>query len=88
MNAAGIVGASMPPAYCRRPGTGGHRGGQNEAVTVETTLLFVLAGVAVVVAVHWTAGRTGLPDAALLTVVGLVYAVLPGPNITLHPTWS
>src|SRR3954469_19509442 len=86
MNAAGIVGASIPPAYCRHPGTDGHRGGENGTVTVETTLVFVLAATAVVVAVHWIAGRTGLPEAALLTVVGLVYAVLPGPNITLDPT--
>ena len=31
------------------------------------------------------ADRTGLPAAALLTIAGLVYAVLPGPNATLHP---
>jgi Na+/H+ antiporter len=54
-------------------------------VNVETTLLFILAGVAVVVAVRWVAGKTGLPAAALLTVIGIVYAVLPGPNIELDP---
>jgi CPA1 family monovalent cation:H+ antiporter len=48
-------------------------------------LLLVLAAVAVLVAVRWVAGRTGLPAAALLTLVGLLYAVLPGPNITLSP---
>jgi monovalent cation/hydrogen antiporter len=46
---------------------------------------FVLAMVAVVVAVgrfsHWS----GLPDAVVLTIVGLVYAVLPGPNLRLSP---
>ncbi len=46
---------------------------------------FVLAMVAVVVAVgkfsHWS----GLPDAVVLTIVGLVYAVLPGPNLRLRP---
>ncbi|GAA3909351.1 Na+/H+ antiporter [Amorphoplanes auranticolor] len=52
---------------------------------VETTLLFILAGVAVVVAMRWVAGKSGLPAAALLTVIGIVYAVLPGPNIELDP---
>ena len=52
---------------------------------VETTLLFVLAGVAVVVAMRLVAARTGLPAAALLTLAGIVYAVLPGPNIELDP---
>ena len=52
---------------------------------VETTLLFILAGVAVVVAMRWVAAKTGLPAAALLTVTGIVYAVLPGPNIELDP---
>ena len=49
------------------------------------TLLFVLVAIAVVVAVRWLAGRTGLPAAAVLPVVGIVYALLPGPNITLDP---
>jgi Na+/H+ antiporter len=48
-------------------------------------LLLVLAAVAVIVAVRWVAARTGLPAAALLTLVGILYAVLPGPNITLDP---
>jgi len=54
-------------------------------VKVETTLLFILAGVAVVIAMRWVAGKTGLPAAALLTVTGIVYAVLPGTNIGLDP---
>jgi CPA1 family monovalent cation:H+ antiporter len=54
-------------------------------VHIETTLLFVLAAVAVVVVVHWIDDRTGLPAAALLTVVGIGYALLPGPNIVLDP---
>jgi monovalent cation/hydrogen antiporter len=54
-------------------------------VSVEAVLLLILAGVAVIVAVRWVAGRTGLPAAALLTLVGIVYAVLPGPNVTLSP---
>jgi CPA1 family monovalent cation:H+ antiporter len=48
-------------------------------------LLLVLAAVAVIVLVRAVAERTGLPAAALLTVVGIVYALLPGPNITLNP---
>jgi NhaP-type Na+/H+ or K+/H+ antiporter len=48
-------------------------------------LAFVLAAVAVIVALQYLADRTGLPAAALLTVAGLVYGVLPGPNLTLDP---
>ncbi len=54
-------------------------------MSVEAVLLLILAGVAVIVAVRWVAGRTGLPAAALLTLIGIVYAVLPGPNVTLSP---
>jgi CPA1 family monovalent cation:H+ antiporter len=54
-------------------------------VTIETTLLFVLAAVVIVVVVHWVGERTGLPSAALLTLVGIGYALLPGPNIPLDP---
>jgi Na+/H+ antiporter len=54
-------------------------------VHVETLLLLVLGAVAVIVGVHWIAARTGLPEAALLTLSGILYAVLPGPNITLDP---
>jgi CPA1 family monovalent cation:H+ antiporter len=54
-------------------------------VSPETMLLLVLAAVAVIVAVRWFAERTGLPAAALLTIVGIGYAVLPGPNLTLDP---
>ena len=48
-------------------------------------LAFILAAVAVIVALQFVADRTGLPAAALLTVAGLVYAVLPGPNLALDP---
>jgi len=48
-------------------------------------LLLVLGGVAVIVGVHWVADRTGLPAAALRTLIGIAYAVLPGPNLPLHP---
>lgn len=51
----------------------------------ETLLLLVLAAVGVIVAVRWVAERSGLPAAALLTLVGIAYAFLPGPNITLDP---
>ena len=48
-------------------------------------LLFILACVAVVIAIRWVAARTGLPAAALLTLIGIGYALLPGPNIELDP---
>jgi len=48
-------------------------------------LAFILAAVAVIVALQFLADRTGLPAAALFTVAGLVYAVLPGPNLRLDP---
>ncbi|MFE9203506.1 Na+/H+ antiporter [Micromonospora sp. NPDC007230] len=51
----------------------------------QTTLLFVLAAVAVIVGVRWVASRTGLPAAALLPLIGIAYALLPGPNISLDP---
>jgi CPA1 family monovalent cation:H+ antiporter len=54
-------------------------------VSVESILLFVLAAVAVVVVVRWVANRTGLPAAALLPLIGIGYALLPGPNVTLDP---
>jgi NhaP-type Na+/H+ or K+/H+ antiporter len=41
--------------------------------------------VAVIVALQMLADRTGLSAAALLTVAGLIYAELPGPNAQLHP---
>ncbi|MDG4824621.1 Na+/H+ antiporter [Asanoa sp. WMMD1127] len=52
---------------------------------METILIFVLAAVAVVVAVRWVAERTGLPAAALLPLIGILYSVLPGPNLSLDP---
>ncbi|GGN19093.1 CPA1 family monovalent cation:H+ antiporter [Actinoplanes campanulatus] len=52
---------------------------------VEPILIFVLAAVAVVAVVRWVAGRTGLPAAALLPLIGIGYALLPGPNIPLDP---
>jgi CPA1 family monovalent cation:H+ antiporter len=55
------------------------------AVSVETVLLLLLSAVAVTVAVHAVAERTGLPAAALLTLLGIAYAFLPGPNVDLDP---
>ncbi len=51
-------------------------------------ILGAIAAIAAIVAVRWIADRTGLPAAALLTVAGITYALLPGPNVTLDPTWS
>jgi monovalent cation/hydrogen antiporter len=48
-------------------------------------LAFALGALAVVVAVKWIADRLRLPFAVLLTVVGLAYALLPGPNLLLQP---
>ena len=54
-------------------------------MTAETMLLLVLGAVAVIVAVRWVADTTGLPAAALLTLLGIGYALLPGPNVELDP---
>ncbi|MET0426497.1 MAG: Na+/H+ antiporter, partial [Actinoplanes sp.] len=51
----------------------------------EQILLFVLCAGAVIAAIRWVANKSGLPAAALLTVVGIVYALLPGPNVELEP---
>jgi monovalent cation/hydrogen antiporter len=48
-------------------------------------LAFILAAVAAIVALQYLADRTRLPAAALFTVAGLVYALLPGPNVSLDP---
>ena len=48
-------------------------------------LAFVLAAVAAISIVEVLAERSGLPAAVLLTIVGLAYAKLPGPNLTLDP---
>ena len=50
-----------------------------------TLLVFVVAAVAVVVVVELFAERSGLPAAAILTLIGAGYALLPGPNIPLEP---
>jgi Na+/H+ antiporter len=48
-------------------------------------LAFILAAVAVISLVEVLAEKTRLPAAALLTIAGLCYALLPGPNLALHP---
>lgn len=50
-----------------------------------TSIGFVLAMVAVVLAAGKLSTWLGLPDAVLLTLAGLVYAVLPGLNLALDP---
>jgi CPA1 family monovalent cation:H+ antiporter len=54
-------------------------------VPVTTTLLLVLAAVAAIIVTHRVAERTGLPAPALLTLAGIAYALLPGPNVELDP---
>ena len=46
---------------------------------------FVLAMVAVIIAARLIADRLNVPYTIVLTVAGLIYAVLPGPNIHLEP---
>jgi len=50
-----------------------------------SVLTFVLAAVAIILLLQFLADKTGLPAAALLTIAGLIYGVLPGPNLTLDP---
>ncbi len=54
-------------------------------MSVETILLLSLAATATIVVVHRIDERTGIPAAALLTLLGLAYSQVPGPNITLDP---
>ncbi|GGN46726.1 CPA1 family monovalent cation:H+ antiporter [Actinoplanes campanulatus] len=54
-------------------------------MSYEGILLFVLGAVCVIVAVRWVTEKTGLPAAVLLTLIGILYAYLPGPNLDLDP---
>jgi monovalent cation/hydrogen antiporter len=54
-------------------------------VGAQTALVLQLAADGVIVVVNWISERTGLPSAALLTHVGIGYALLPGPNPSLNP---
>jgi monovalent cation/hydrogen antiporter len=56
---------------------------QNDRVLGDVA--FVLAMVAVIVAARLVADRLKVPDTIVLTVCGLIYAGLPGPNIRLEP---
>jgi Na+/H+ antiporter len=46
---------------------------------------YVLVMVAVIVLARLASDRVGIPFTILLTLAGLVYAVLPGPNLHLDP---
>src|SRR5260370_29805542 len=46
---------------------------------------FVLAMLAVVLVARTISDRVGVPYTIVLTMCGLVYAVLPGPNVHLKP---
>jgi NhaP-type Na+/H+ or K+/H+ antiporter len=48
-------------------------------------LAFILAAVAVISIIEVLAEKARLPAAALLTIAGLCYAFLPGPNLALNP---
>lgn len=46
---------------------------------------FVLLMLGVIIVARLAAERSGIPFTILLTIAGLVYAVLPGPNLHLEP---
>ncbi|MDX6255726.1 MAG: monovalent cation/hydrogen antiporter [Frankiales bacterium] len=52
---------------------------------MQVGVAFVLAGLAAVLIAHLLARSTGLPSAVLLVAAGGIYALLPGPNLTLDP---
>lgn len=51
----------------------------------QTAMTLLLGAIAVIVLVNWISERTGLPSATLLVLVGIGYALVPGPNISLEP---
>lgn len=51
----------------------------------QTALALLLAAIGVIVVVNWVSDRAGVPSAALLTVAGIGYGLLPFPNIGLRP---
>jgi Na+/H+ antiporter len=57
----------------------------DRSVLIHAVLTFVLVALVVIVAVHLLANRWRLPAAALLTLTGIAYSFLPGPNIGLDP---
>src|SRR5215469_16194596 len=48
-------------------------------------IAFVLAMLAVVVLARLISDRLGVPYTIILTICGLIYAALPGPNLQLEP---
>ena len=54
-------------------------------MNLEEILFFGLCAVTVIVVVRWVTEKTGLPAAVLLTLIGITYAYLPGPNLDLEP---
>lgn len=51
----------------------------------QTAVTLLLGAVAVIVLVNWISERTGLPSAPMLVLIGIGYALVPGPNIGLDP---
>ncbi|OBH66707.1 sodium:proton antiporter [Mycobacterium intracellulare] len=62
-----------------------HKSGKMDSMGPQTGLTLLLGAVAVIVLVNWISERTGLPSAPLLVLVGIGYALVPGPNISLEP---
>lgn len=64
---------------------GARTSGKMGSMGAQTALTLLLGAVAVIVLVNWISERTGLPSATLLVLVGIGYALVPGPNISLEP---
>lgn len=64
---------------------GADKSGKMGSMGAQTALTLLLGAVAVIVLVNWISERTGLPSATLLVLVGIGYALVPGPNISLEP---
>lgn len=61
------------------------KSGKMGSMGAQTALTLLLGAVVVIVLVNWISERTGLPSAPLLVLVGIGYALVPGPNISLEP---
>lgn len=62
-----------------------HKSGKMGSMGAQTAVTLLLGAVAVIVLVNWISERTGLPSAPMLVLVGIGYALVPGPNISLEP---
>jgi CPA1 family monovalent cation:H+ antiporter len=62
-----------------------HKSGKMGSMGAQTGVTLLLGAVAVIVLVNWISERTGLPSAPMLVLVGIGYALAPGPNISLEP---